>query len=138
MSASKILKGEQYQHEFEFSQEEVNAFAELTGDKNPVHIDKAYAEKTMFKTPIMHGFLGGSIISKVSGTLVPGEGTIYLSQNMKFIRPMLPGRKYRCEIEVTAVDETKNRGHLNTTIVDAETGKTCLAGTAELMHKERF
>jgi acyl dehydratase len=76
-----IQKGETYSHEFKFTQNEVNQFAEVTGDKNPVHTDAEYAAKTMFKRPIMHGMLSASLFSKVFGTLFPGEGTIYLKQS---------------------------------------------------------
>jgi acyl dehydratase len=73
-----IEKDQTYSHDFRFSQDEVNRFAEVTGDKNPVHTDADYAAKTMFKRPIMHGMLSASLFSKVFGTLFPGEGTIYL------------------------------------------------------------
>ena len=76
-----IKTGDTYSHEFQFSQEEVNQFAQVTGDKNPVHTDAAYAATTMFKKPIMHGMLSASLFSKVFGTLFPGEGTIYLKQS---------------------------------------------------------
>lgn len=71
-----------YTHEFSFTQDEVNRFAEVTGDKNPVHTDAAYAAKTLFRKPVMHGMLGAALFSKVFGTLFPGEGTIYLKQSL--------------------------------------------------------
>jgi len=135
---SKIKVGDTYSHDFQFSQAEVERFAEVTGDKNPLHIDAEFATKTIFKQPIMHGFLGGSVFSKIFGTLFPGMGTIYMSQTMQFMRPMFAGTAYRCEVKVTEVHEEKHRGKLETRIVDAESGKVCVQGEAELMHRERF
>jgi len=73
-----------YTHEFQFSQKEVEQFAEVTGDKKHVHLNAEYASTTMFKKPIMHGMLSASLFSKVFGTLFPGEGTIYLKQSLNF------------------------------------------------------
>src|ERR1700752_5378524 len=83
-----IEVGQTYSHDFKFTQDEVNRFAEVTGDKNPVHLDADYAAKTMFKRPIMHEMLGAYLFSKVFGTLFPGEGTIYLKQSLTFMKPM--------------------------------------------------
>ena len=80
MNKSKPAVGLSYEHEFSFSQDSVKRFAEVTGDNNPIHLDSVYAATTPFKKPIMHGFLSGSIFSKVFGTIYPGEGTIYLKQ----------------------------------------------------------
>src|SRR5881628_2176648 len=97
-----------YKHEFQFSQDEVNRFAEVTGDRNPVHTDAAYAATTLFKRPIMHGMLGASLFSKVFGTLFPGEGTIYLKQSLNFLRPMYVDTKYTAEFTVKEVVKEKS------------------------------
>ena len=94
-----------YTHDFQFSQEEVNRFAEVTGDKNPVHTDAEYAAKTMFKRPIMHGMLSASLFSKVFGTLFPGEGTIYLKQSLNFLKPMYVDVTYEAVFTVKEVKE---------------------------------
>ena len=72
-----------YTYDFKFSQEDVNLFAEVTGDKNLVHLNSDFASKTVFKRPIIHGMLGASVFSKVFGVMFPGEGTIYLKQSFK-------------------------------------------------------
>ena len=72
-----------YQTSFSFSQNDIIMFAELTGDKNPIHLDEEVAKNTIFGKRILHGFLGASIFSKVFGTIFPGEGTIYIKQNFK-------------------------------------------------------
>ena len=71
--------------------DDVLAFAELSGDKNPVHLDDAYAAGTMFKQRIAHGFLTASLFSTVLGTKLPGPGCIYLSQSLKFRAPVMIG-----------------------------------------------
>src|SRR5882757_5472959 len=103
-----IENGQTYTYEFNFSQADVIAFANATGDKNPVHLDEAYAAKTMFKRPIMHGMLSASLFSKVFGTLFPGEGTIYLKQTLSFLRPMYVDTKYEAHFTVKEVVPEKN------------------------------
>lgn len=113
-------------------------FAEVTGDKNPVHLDEAYAAGTMFKRPIMHGFLGGSIFSKVFGTLFPGEGTIYLKQSMSFMRPMYVNTAYEVRMTVKEVNKEKHRANVETNIVDKATGDVVISGEATVMNVNRI
>lgn len=129
-----IEAGTTYTHEFSFTQDEVVQFAEVTGDKNPVHLDAAYAATTMFKKPIMHGFLGGSVFSKVFGTLFPGEGTIYMKQSMQFMRPMYVDTKYHVRMLVKEVNKEKHRATVETQIVDAEKGEVVITGEATVMN----
>jgi acyl dehydratase len=131
------VKGFQFDHSFEFSQEQVARFAEVTGDHNPVHLDPAYAAGTPFKKPIMHGFLSGSVFSKVFGTIYPGEGTIYIDQSMAFKRPMYAGQRYLAKFTVTDTDASKGFITIDCLIEDAE-GKACLNGTARLMNRNSF
>ena len=126
-----------YTHEFQFSQDEVNRFAEVTGDRNPVHTDAAYAAGTMFKRPIMHGMLGAALFSKVFGTLFPGEGTIYLKQSLNFLKPMYAGTAYDAVFTVKEVIREKNRAIVETVIKDKE-GKVCTSGEATVMNVNRI
>src|SRR4051812_14169838 len=126
-----------YTHEFQFSQEEVERFAEVTGDKNPVHTDAAYAATTMFKRPIMHGMLGAALFSKVFGTLFPGEGTIYLKQTLNFLKPMYAGTPYEAVFTVKEVLKDKNRAIVETVIRDKE-GKVCTSGEAAVMNVQKI
>jgi acyl dehydratase len=114
----KIEIGYVYTHEFIITQEQVLVFAELTGDTNPLHISEEYAKKSIYGQRIIPGFLGGSIFSKVFGTIFPGEGTIYLKQDMKFYKAMIPVVTYFAVFEVTAVDELKKRVTVKTSIID--------------------
>jgi 3-hydroxybutyryl-CoA dehydratase len=114
----KIETGYVYTHEFTITQEQVGIFANLTGDTNPLHISEEYAKKSIYGQRIIPGFLGGSIFSKVFGTIFPGEGTIYLKQDMKFYKAMIPEIKYFAMFEVIAVDELKKRITVKTSIID--------------------
>ncbi|MDI9339968.1 MAG: MaoC family dehydratase [Sediminibacterium sp.] len=127
-----------YTHEFSFSQDEVNRFAEVTGDKNPVHTDAAYAATTMFKRPIMHGMLSASLFSKVFGTLFPGDGTIYLKQSLSFMKPMYVDTAYEAVFTVKEVIREKNRAVVETIIRDKATGATCTSGEATVMNVEKI
>ena len=129
-----IETGQTYSHDFKFTQDEVNRFAEVTGDKNPVHTDAEFAAKTMFKKPIMHGMLGAALFSKVFGVLFPGEGTIYLGQNIQFLKPMYAGKTYQAVLTVKEINLEKNRAVIETKIIDPETQKATTVGEANVMN----
>jgi acyl dehydratase len=129
--------GDTFEHHFSFSQQDVVLFAKVTGDNNPVHLDDEYASKTLFKRPIIHGMLGGSVFSKVFGTMFPGEGTIYLNQNLQFLRPMLVSTNYTAQFEVLDIDREKHRATVSTVVINEE-GKKVIDGSAILMHSEKF
>lgn len=133
-----IKVGEIYTHTFKFSQDEVNRFADVTGDKNPVHLDAAYAAKTMFKRPIMHGMLSASLFSKVFGTLFPGEGTIYLKQSLSFLKPMYVDTDYEAVFTVKEVIGDKNRATVETLIKDKNTGLVCTSGEATVLNVDKI
>ena len=133
-----IEQGATYTHTFKFSQNDVELFAQVTGDKNPVHLDADYAAKTMFKRRIMHGFLGGSVFSKIFGTLFPGEGTIYLKQSMAFLRPMFVDTDYEVKMNVKEVNKEKHRAVVETIIVDKISGEVVINGEATVMNVEKI
>jgi acyl dehydratase len=126
-----------FSHQFQFSQKEVDQFAEVTGDKNPVHTDAAYAATTMFKRPIMHGMLGAALFSKVFGTLFPGEGTIYLKQSLNFLKPMYVDTAYEAVFTVKEIIWEKNRAIVETVIKDTE-GKVCTSGEATVLNANKI
>ena len=133
-----IETGKTYTHDFKFTQADVAAFAEVTGDKNPVHLDAVYAAKTFFKKPIMHGMLGASLFSKVFGTLFPGEGTIYLKQSLSFLKPMYVDVDYVAEFIVKEVIKDKNRAIIETLLKDKTTGLVCTSGEATVMNVDKI
>lgn len=93
---------------------DIQLFAEVSTDHNPVHLDDDYAKGTMFKGRIAHGMLTAGLISAVIGEQLPGHGTIYLGQNLKFRAPVRPGDIVRAEVSVTDIDRTKGRVALKT------------------------
>jgi acyl dehydratase len=129
-----ITEGYLHVQPLRFSQQEVQKFAEVTGDNNPIHLDEAYAATTFFKKPIMHGFLGGSVFSKVFGTIFPGEGTIYLKQSMEFKKPMFVDTDYEAHFTVTSVDKAKNRAVVETRVIDKASGAVTITGEALVMN----
>jgi acyl dehydratase len=129
--------GNTYHHQFVFTQAQVNDFAQVSGDTNPLHLDADFASTTPFKKPIMHGFLGGSIFSMVLGTKFPGPGSVYLKQSMEFLRPMFVEQTYEAIFTVKELELAKNRVLIETKIVDTLTGKTTITGEALIMNKEQ-
>jgi len=91
------------------SEADINAFAEVSGDTNPVHLDAEYAAGTMFKERIAHGMLSASFISTVLGTKMPGPGAIYLSQTLKFKAPVKIGDTVTATGTISAVNRERKR-----------------------------
>jgi acyl dehydratase len=120
-------------HEFQFTQEQVNQFAVITGDNNPVHLDPAFAAQSVFKRPVMHGMLGACVFSKVFGTLFPGEGTIYLHQDLIFMRPMFVDTLYQANFLVLEITLEKNQVRIETILREKENNKICTKGEALLL-----
>lgn len=133
MIKKDIAPGTEYQLSFSFSQEDVVKFSEASGDHNPIHLDATYAKETIFKKPIIHGFLGSSIFSRVFGTLFPGEGTIYLKQELSFLRPMYAAVDYIAYFKVLEVIPEKHRALVQTQIRDGR-DKLITTGEALIQH----
>lgn len=130
--------GSQFTHSFKFSQEDVAAFARVTGDTNPLHLDADYAATTAFKRPIIHGMLGASVFTKVLGTEYPGYGSIYVGQTLNFLRPMFVDTDYEAVFTITNLNPEKNMAEISTEILDAQTRKATTRGVATMINKEKF
>ena len=115
-----MKKGYQISEEFSFTQEDVKTFSKLSGDTNPLHLDEEFAKGTIFGKPIIHGFLGGSIFSKLLGTKFYGDGTIYLNQYIEFRRPMFVDTKYVVVMEITDIQKEKHRAVISTKVLDLD------------------
>ena len=111
--------------------EDVLAFADLSGDTNPVHLNDAFAAGTIFKKRIAHGFLTGALFSTVLGTKLPGPGCIYLSQSLKFRAPVYIGDEVLATCKVTSLDPDKGRAVLACNC--QVNGKPVLEGEAVMM-----
>lgn len=130
--------GDTYEKEFSFSQKDVEAFAAISGDFNPIHVDASYAANTVYKKPIIHGFLGGSVFSKILGMEFPGEGTVYLNQTISFKRPMYADILYKAVITVKEVDFSKSKAVLETKVLEAATSKPNMTGEATVINKVKI
>jgi len=114
---------------------DITAFAEVSGDFNPVHMDEAFAATTPFKSRIAHGMLSAAWLSALIAGELPGPGSIYLSQSLRFRRPVRIGDEVVSRIEVTAIDAEKARVTLAT--VCSVGGKPVLEGEALVMAPRR-
>lgn len=110
---------------------DIAAFAGVSGDFNPVHVNQEFAAGTMFKGRIAHGMLTGAFISTVVGTKLPGEGCIYVSQSLRFRAPVRIGDTVTVEVEVTALDPKKRFVTLDTRALVG--GKLVVTGEAVMM-----
>ncbi|MGL1833274.1 MaoC family dehydratase [Rhodocyclaceae bacterium SMB388] len=113
------------------SEADILAFAGVSGDTNPVHLDAEFAASTMFAGRIAHGMLSASYVSTVFGTRLPGPGCIYVSQSLRFKAPVRVGDTVVARVTVTALDPDKRRASFDTVCTVA--GKTVLDGQAVLM-----
>jgi 3-hydroxybutyryl-CoA dehydratase len=114
---------------------DLDAFAAVTGDENPVHLDAAYAATTSFGERIAHGMLSAGFISAVLGTKLPGPGAVYISQSLRFRRPVKIGDEVTARAEVAEIDWAKGRVTLKTDCKVA--GKVVVDGEAVVMAPKR-
>ena len=114
---------------------DIEAFAAVSGDVNPVHMDEAFAKTTPFGGRIAHGMLAAAYISAVLGNQLPGPGAIYLSQSLRFRRPVRIGDVVRTKVSVVALDEAK--AHVSLATVCSVGGKSVVEGEALVMVSRR-
>jgi 3-hydroxybutyryl-CoA dehydratase len=103
-------------------------FAAVTGDTNPMHLNEEYAKNSFFGERIAHGMLAAGLITKVMGTQLPGPGTIYMSQSLRFRAPVRIGETVTATVEITALNAEKHRATLRT--VCSVKGEPVLEGEA--------
>jgi phosphate acetyltransferase/phosphate butyryltransferase len=116
----EIAIGDEAHIERTLSAADIQLFAVLSGDANPQHLDPDYANSTRFHGVIAHGMFGGALISAVLGTRLPGPGTIYLGQTLKFLAPVHIGDTLRTSVVVSARDEVKKRLKLRCTCTNQD------------------
>ncbi len=109
--------------------EQIKAFAQASGDTNPIHLDEEHAAKTRFGRRIAHGMLTASFISTILGNDMPGPGTIYLGQEIKFKAPVFIGDEIIVTVEVIKYRQDKNIATFRTTCANQD-GKLVLEGEA--------
>ena len=111
--------------------QDIALFAQVTTDHNPVHLDDNYAQKSLFEGRVAHGMLTASLISAVIGEQLPGHGSIYLSQTLKFLAPVRPGDSVYAKVSVTDINVTKRRIKLD--CLCSVDGKKVLIGEATVL-----
>ena len=148
-----IKIGDQFKHRFSYTQDDVNMYAKVSGDTNPLHIDEAVGKASMFGRCIIHGYLGGSVFTKLFGTTVyadgnaieaeadaicDADGNVYMKQLMQFMRPMFTGTEYEAVITVQEIFPEKNRILYKTEVFNAENNELTITGEALLMNKKQY
>ena len=129
---SELKIGDSAYVEKTISESDVYLYAGITGDLNPAHINAVEAEKGMFKGRIAHGMLSAGLISATLAMHLPGPGTIYLGQELRFTKPVRFGDTVRATLTVTEIKEEKNICKLST-ICTNQYGETVIEGTATVM-----
>ena len=115
--------------------EDIEMFAAISTDRNPVHLDDDYARDTIFEGRIAHGMLTAGLVSAVIGEQLPGHGTVYLGQSLKFLAPVRPGDMVEAIVTVTDIDFSKRRVRMDCACtVD---GKKVLVGEATVLAPSR-
>ena len=114
---------------------DIEQFAEISTDHNPVHLDDEYARDTIFEGRIAHGMLTAGLVSAVIGEQLPGHGTIYMSQNLKFLAPVRPGDLVHAEVKVVDMVIDKRRVKLDCRC--EVNGKNVLVGEAIVLAPSR-
>lgn len=128
----EITIGDQASQQVEITEKNVQIFGEITNDFNPAHFDEEYASKTMFKKRISHGMYVGSLFSKVIGMDLPGKGSIYVSQSLRFRRPVYFGDIITAKITVRELNIEKNRIYFDCVALN-QNDEVVIIGEAEVM-----
>ena len=126
---TEISVGDSAEFSKTISEADIYMFAGITGDLNPFHVNEEYAKKTFFKGRIAHGMLLAGFISTVVGCYLPGPGSIYVKQDLRFLAPARIGDTITAKVTVSEVDEEKNRIILET-ICTNQNGEKVLDGEA--------
>ncbi len=129
MKIENLRVGQSYSLSKKFSLEDVQRFAELSMDNNPLHLDEDFATKNLFGKRIVHGYLTTSLFSAIIGTKLPGFGSIYLKQDLNFIRPVFHNEMITATVTIEKIEKEKSIVFLNT-ICTKENGKIAVEGSA--------
>ena len=128
------FKGQKFVIKKSFSTEEVKMFSSLSGDNNPIHVDDKEAIKSGFPEKIVHGILAASIFSSIIANELPGPGSIYLSQNLNFKRPIFHNQKVVFTVEILRIKEDKPIFELETKCENNK-GELLIMGNAIIYKK---
>lgn len=129
MTFNELQIGQKASIQKTFSAADVTAFAGISLDVNPIHMSEGYAKDTIFGKRIVHGILTSGLISAVLGNYLPGPGTVYLGQELKFVAPVYLGDDITATAEIVELREDKKIVKLSTICVNQD-GKTVISGLA--------
>jgi 3-hydroxybutyryl-CoA dehydratase len=132
MATPAFIPGQRAEVTRTITASDIETFAHLTGDLNPLHLDESYAARTRFRARIAHGILTAGLVSAVLGMHLPGPGGIYLSQTLRFTRPVRIGDAITASAEVLAYDPASRRLTLRTTCTN-QRGEIVLDGEAVVL-----
>ena len=113
-----------------FTDEDVRRFVEITGDRNPLHVDDDFAARSQFGRRVLHGMLSASILSTMVGMLLPGTGAIYRAQTIRFLRPVYVGDTLTAHFVVRSIDRERHRLEIEAWI-ENQSGERVIEGKCE-------
>jgi len=129
---ARLTVGQTYETSFAITADLIEGFSRVTGDYNPIHLDEDYARQTIFEKRVAQGMLGAGLLSGVLGCQFPGIGTVYLSQTLKFLKPVFIGDEITLRLEVLEIINAKNRVRLETEFTNQK-GEAVITGEAVVM-----
>jgi acyl dehydratase len=132
MTFEEIQIGDTAEYSKKMTRKIVDTFAQISGDDNPLHVDREYGAKSRFGANIVHGMLASALICRVLGVQLPGEGTIHVSQSLKFIKPIYIGETVTARITVTEKNVENKRIKMKTIILNND-GEEATVGEAEVI-----
>ena len=133
-----ITIGDVFTHDIQYTQEQVDLYAKISGDTNPLHVNPEVGKASMFGRNIIHGHFSASVFTKIFGVLLHADGHIYMKQNTTFLKPMFVDTPYRAIITVKEIFPEKNRVLYETKVIDVATGAETITGEALLMNKKAY
>ena len=133
-----IKIGDEFSLEFSFNQQQVDLYAQVSGDVNPLHINPEAGKASIFGRNIIHGHLSASVFTRIFGVLLHADGHIYMKQNTTFLKPMFVDTPYKAVITVKEIFPEKNRVLYETKVIDVATGAETITGEALLMNKKAY
>lgn len=130
--------GDVFTHDIMYTQEQVNLYAQISGDTNPLHINEQAGKDSMFGRNIIHGHFSASVFTKIFGVLYFADGHVYMKQSCTFLKPMFVDTPYQAVITVKEIFPEKNRVLYETKVIDPATGADTIVGEALLMNKKQY
>ena len=128
----KFKKGDTAFFSKKITDRDIQQFADVSGDHNPLHLDDEFAKQTRFGRRIAHGMLGASLISAVLANELPGQGSVYLGQTLKFVAPVFPDDTLTAKVTVVSIRDDKPIVKLET-ICTNQNGETIISGEATIL-----